>query len=163
MKKRNKKYSPKRIVTNTLACFFGGMSDQHSAHLQETLLALHCCMSKLARGVGDENDWNNCNQAISMGLIFAGQGIGNEHLDELRAGRDAMASCVMRYHKAGKFLFTGDELKAVNAALDVHDAQMTCVRGVDVDRAARELNRRLKHNDDVSSAFDPNLVNAISA
>lgn len=160
-KKPRKAYKPKRVVTNPAALFFGGMSDQHSAHLQETLLALHVCMSKLARGVADANDWNNINQAINMSIIFAECGVGNEWLPQILAARDAIAACVLRFQKSGRIGVTGDELKAINEGIDVHDNQITVVRGKDVDYAAKELNRRLKHGVNVSSAFDPNVLNVI--
>lgn len=164
MKKRTKRYSgPKRIIPNTMLALFGGMSDQHAGHLQDTLLALHVSMANLARSVGDELDWNNVNQAVNMGLIMAEQGIGAEHAEALKAGRDAMVSNVLRYHQHKKFVFTGEELKALNEALACHDAQMTCIRGIDVDRAAKELNRRLKHKVNTSSAYDPNIVRLIGA
>lgn len=163
-KTRNKKYpGPKRIVPNTITAFFGGMSHQHAAHLQDTLIALHISMSKLVRGVGDEIDWNNVNQAVNMGLIMAEQGIGAEHTEALIAGRDAMVTSVLRYHERKRFGFTGGELTARNAAIDCHDAQMTCIRAVDVDRAVQELNRRLKHKVNTSSAYDPNIINLIAA
>lgn len=160
-KKRDKAYRPKRVVTNTLAAFFGGMSKQHAGHLQETLLSLHVCISNLARGVADANDWDNINQAINMAIIFAENGIGDEWRADILAGRDAMAECVLRFQRTGKIGINGDELKAINAAISVHDAQIEAVRGKDVDFAAKELNRRLKHGVNVSSAYDPNVLNII--
>lgn len=162
-KKRDKKYQgPKRVVPNTIRAFFGGMSDTHAEHLQRTKLSTHIAMSNIVRGVGDAYDWDDVNGAISTALVMAEQGIGAEYTREFIAARDALVQCVIRYRNTGKFGFTGDELKAVNAALESHEAQMTCVRGIDVDRAVQEVNRRLKHHINTTAPRDPDLFKLLT-
>lgn len=162
-KKRDKKYAgPKRVVPNNIAAFFGGMSDTHAEHLQRTKLSIHVAMSNIVRGVGEPFDWDDVNGAISMALVMAEMGIGNEYQREFIVARDALIQCVIRYHKTGKFGFSGDELQAMNAAISSHEAQMTCVRGVDVDRAASEVNRRLRHHINTKGARDPEIYKLLS-
>lgn len=154
-KKRTKKYAgPKYIAKNPMVTFFGGMSDQHAQHLQTTLLANHTAMANMARGVGDAHDWDRLNGAINMALVMTEQGIGAEYRDEFKAASQAMLACVRRALKTDRYVFTGDELKAMNTALDSHDAQMTCIRAIDVDRAAAEVMRRLQHRVNVASIHE---------
>lgn len=161
-KKRDKKYGgPKRIVPNNISAFFGGMSDTHAEYLQRTKLSIHVAMSNIVRGVGEPFDWDDVNQAISMALVMSEQGIGANYVEEFKRGRDALIYCVERYKRTGKFGFTGDELKALNEAISCHEAQMTCVRGIDVDRAANEVCRRLKNHINTTAARSDDLARVI--
>jgi hypothetical protein len=154
-KPRTKKYAgPKYVAKNPMITFFGGMSAQHAQHLQSTLLTNHTAMSNMARGVGDENDWDRLNGAVNMSLVMSEQGIGAEYTEEFKAASYAMLACIRRALKTGRYLFTGEELKAMNEAMDSHDAQLTCIRAIDVDRAANEVIRRLAHRINVASIHE---------
>lgn len=154
MKKPRKQYKPKYVSVNPMKTFFGGMSDTHAKHLQDTKLINHMAMSNMARGVGDAEDWNRLNGAVNMALVFSEQGIGSEYNSEFIAARDAMLSCVRRAHRTDRYGFTGDELKAMNTMLDSHHAQLTCVRAIDIDRAANEVIRRQKHRINIASIHE---------
>ena len=145
-KKRTKRYSgPKYIAKNPMVTFFGGMSDTHRSHLQATQLVNHAAMQAMTQGRGDKDQWDRLVGAINIALVMCEQGIGNEFRDDLNAAREAPLECGKRGAKTGRFVFTGDELRAMNEAMDCHDAQLTNVRAIDVDRAADEVIRRLNH------------------
>lgn len=82
---------------------------------------------------------------LNVALVLCEQGVGQEYRDELVAGREALLACGMRSVEKGRFAFTGDELRAMNEALAVHDAQLENIRAIDVERAANEVIRRLNH------------------
>jgi len=154
-KPRNKKYQgPKYVARNPAVTFFGGMSDQHVESLHSTLIKNHQAMAAIAQGRGDPEAWNRVNGAINMALVFCEQGIGNEYVEEFKDARDVMLACVLRAKKTQRYLFTGDELQTMNAAMSSHDAQVTCCRYIDVARAAEEVCRRLSHRINVASAHD---------
>jgi len=146
-KKRSKAYQgPKYVAKNPMITFFGGMGGQHYEHLQTTLLTNHTALSNMARGVGDKGDWERLVGATNVGIIMTEQGIGPEYERDMVAAREALVACGMRAVKNNhRFIFTGDELKVMNQALDVHDLQLKSVRAIDVDKAAHEVERRLRH------------------
>lgn len=146
-KKRNKAYAgPKYVARNPLVTFFGGMGGQHYEHLQNTLLINHTALSNMARGVGDKEDWERLVGAMNCAIIMTEQGIGPEYEADVVAAREALIACGKRAVKNNhRFIFTGDELKVMNQALDVHDLQLKSVRAIDVDKAAAEVERRLRH------------------
>lgn len=146
-KKRTKRYAgPKYVAKNPMITFLGGMSGQHYAHLQNTLLANHTAMSNMARGVGDKNDWDRLVGAMNIALIMTEQGIGPEYEATMVAAREALVDCGKRAVKNHhRFIFNGDELQALNEAMDAHDLQLKSVRAIDVDKAAQEVERRLRH------------------
>lgn len=146
-KKRNKPYAgPKYVARNPLVTFFGGMGGQHYAHLQDTLLINHTAMSNMARGVGDYQDWERLRGAMNFAIVLCEQGIGPEYNADLIAGREALLACGIRAAKnEHRFVFTGDELRDMNKAIEVHDLQLGSIRAIDLDRAAQEVDRRLTH------------------
>lgn len=153
-KPRTKKYVPKRVSTNPIYGFFGNMSHNHYGSLQDTLIANHTALSNIARGVGDAHDWNRLNGAVNMALVMCESGFGGEHYDAFIAGRDAMLAMVRRAIGTERYIFKGDELRALNECMDAHDAQLACVRSIDVDNAAKEVERRVRHRINVASIHE---------
>lgn len=151
MKKRSKKYAPKYIACNPMATFFGSMSDQHSGHLQVINTRNHAAMAAMVAGKGARADWDMLVGALNMGNVMCEQGIGNEFRPIMLAGRDAMLDVGTRGRATGRFIFKGDELAAMNAAMECHGAQLENIRAIDIDRAADEVTRRLRHGVNVST------------
>ena len=143
--KRNKKYRPKSVSLNPLTEVFGGMSDAHQPHLQRLLVVNSLCFQAIVQGRGTRDDWDKLVGAINIGNVMCEMGIGNEFRAAMIAGRDALCEVGKRYMRNGRFVFTGDELKAVNEAMECHTAQLENVRAIDIDRASDEVIRRIKH------------------
>lgn len=146
MKKRTKKYGgPKYIAKNPMVTFLGSMHTTHADHLVTTNIINHQAMSALAQGTGDREEWNRLVGAINVAVVLSQQGIGPEYFDTMLAGQDALLALGVRSVKTGRFVFTGDELRAMNAALEAHDLQLLVCRAIDLDRAADEVIRRERH------------------
>lgn len=144
-KPRSKKYQPKYVCANPMKTFFGGMSDTHAGHLVVLNVKNHAALARLAQGQGEKSDFDLIVGAINVSNVLCEQGIGNEFRATTIAGRDAMLEVGKRFMRLGKFLFSGDELTAVNEAMSCHDTQLENIRAVDVDRAANEVIRRVRH------------------
>jgi hypothetical protein len=146
-KPRNKKYQgPKYVCRNVFATVFGGMGDTHIEHLRDLQIKNHLAMVEMAQGRGTREQWNLIVGAINISNIMCEQGIGDEFREKTIAARNAMLAVGKRAVMNGdRFVFTGDELKAINEALDCHDAQLENSRAIDVDRAAMEVERRVRH------------------
>ena len=146
MKKRTKKYSgPKYVAMNVLTTFFGGLSGDHAEHLQTLLTKNAAAMAAMVTGRGNRESFDRLTGAINMANVMCEQGIGNEFREATIAGREAMLSMGKRALRTGRFVFTGDELAAMNEAMECHTAQLTNIRAIDVDRAAEEVERRIRH------------------
>lgn len=149
MKKvRNKKYQgPKYVARNVMETFFGGMSSTHVDHLRTIQVKNHLALPEMMQGRGNREQFNLIVGAINIGSIMCEQGIGNEFRPVMIAARDAMIAVGMRAMRNGeRFGFTGAELCAVRESLDCHDAQLENVRSIDVDKAAAEVERRVRNN-----------------
>lgn len=145
MKKRSK-YRPKYIAQNPMSQFFGGMSGDHMSHLQGLFGKNHLAMQSMVRGIGTRSDWDLLVGAVNMGKVMCEQGIGDEFRTAMISGRDALCESGKRAVKTGRFGFSSDELKSMNEAMACHDAQLENIRAIDVERAANEVLRRIRHS-----------------
>lgn len=144
MKKRSK-YRPKYVATNPISTFFGGLSGDHADHLRVLNIRNHGALAAICDGRGTKAEFDLIVGAINMANVMCEQGIGDEFRAKTIAGRDAMLSMGKRALKTGRFVFTGSELQAVNECMECHDAQLANIRAIDVDRAANEVERRVRH------------------
>jgi len=146
-KKRNKKYQgPKYVARNVISTFFGGMGDTHIDHLRTVQVKNHMALSEMSQGRGNREQFNLIVGAINIGNVMCEQGIGDEYRQVMLSARDAMLEVGKRaMRNEERFVFTGPELCAVRESLECHDAQLENVRAIDVDRAAAEVERRVRH------------------
>lgn len=144
-KPRNKKYRPKGVNSNVFS-IFGGMGDAHCDHLRRIQTLNHMAMADMAQGRGNREQWNRIVGAINIANVMCEMGIGDEFRQATISARDALLTLGKRaVRNDDRFLCTGDELTAINHALDCHDAQLENVRAIDIDRAADEVARRVRY------------------
>jgi len=143
--KRNKKYVPKYVARNVLSTIFGGMSGDHAEHLRTIQIRNHCALAEMAQGRGTREQWDELVGAANMANVMCEQGIGNEYRAITIAARDALLEVGKRIVKTERVILKGDELNAIREGLLCHDAQLENVRAIDVERACREVERRVRH------------------
>lgn len=143
-KKPRKAYKPKYPPCNVLSMVFGGMSGDHMAHLRTIQIRSHSALAQMAQGQGTREGWDLLVGAINMANVMCEQGIGDEFRATTIAARDALLEVGKRIVTRNIFTLKGDELNAIRAALECHDAQLENVRALDVDRAYTEVQRRIR-------------------
>ena len=144
-KPRNKKYVPKYVARNVLSTIFGGMSGDHAEHLRTIQIRNHRALAEMAQGRGTREQWDELVGAANMANVMCEQGIGNEYRAITIAARDALLEVGKRIVKTERVILKGDELNAIREGLLCHDAQLENVRAIDVERACREVERRVRH------------------
>ncbi len=145
MKKRSKKYKPKIIVQNPINYFFGGLKKAEPEVLTELQVKNHFAMNKLCKGIAVKDDFDKLASVINMALVLTEQHFDNQYHEMLLKARDALHDIGMRFRKMNVFVLRGDEMQAINEAMEVHDAQLEALRVIDIERAYDEIQRRLKH------------------
>ena len=145
-KRRNKPYRPKYVARNVLTTVFGGMSGDHIEHLRLIQIRSHKALADMAQGAGTREGWDLLVGAINMANVMCEQKIGNEFREQTIAARDALLEVGKRILKIDRVILKGDELSAIREGLACHDAQLENVRAIDVERACREVDRRVRHN-----------------
>lgn len=145
MKKRNKKYVPKTVVQNPLNYFLGGLKKPDENALVEIKVKNHLAMTNLCQGNGTKDDFDRLAGMSNMALVLTEQHFDNQYHEMLIKARDALHTIGMRFRKMNVFVLRGDEMQAINEAMEVHDAQLEALRVIDIERAYDEIQRRLKH------------------
>jgi len=144
-KPRNKKYVPKYVARNVLSTIFGGMSGDHAEHLRTIQIRNHRALAEMAQGRGTREQWDELVGAINMGCVMSDQGIGREFSAVMIAAKDSLLEVGKRIVKTERVILKGDELNAIREGLLCHDTQLENVRAIDVERAVREVERRVRH------------------
>lgn len=153
MKKRNKKYKPKTIVQNPLNYFLGGYKRIQGEELTDLYAKNHMAMVKLCSGQSDRDDWEVLTDMINLSLVLTEQHFDDQYHEMLLLARDSLLAIGQRYMDCGKFTLEGDEMQALNNAMDVSEAQLEVLRVVDVERAEKEIKRRIKHNHNTMNIY----------
>ena len=153
MKKRNKKYKPKTIVQNPLNYFIGGYKRIQGEELTDLYAKNHMAMVKLCSGQADRDTWDVLVGMINMSLVLAEQHFDDQYHEILLAARDGLHAIGKRYMDYGRFVLKGEEMNALNNAMEVHEAQLEALRIIDIERAYDEIQRRIKHNHNTMNIY----------
>ena len=125
MRKRSK-YKPKGIRVDAVNWVVAGLKPISS--VGDALLNLksknHSALTEIVQGRGNRDQIDVLIAAMNMCEAYAIHGTGEDWLDEIKEGQDALYNMAKRGLDKGKFLFTGPEMKAINLAMDIHDAQL---------------------------------------
>jgi len=148
-KPRNKKYRYKGACPNPLSGIFGGMSGANADKLVTINIINHAALATITQGRGTREEWDRLVGMINLSIIMSERGFGAEFRPVLVAGMDALEACGDRHTRTGRTLLTGDEMRAVNEAMVAHETQLENSRALDVDLAAYEVFKRLKHRNNV--------------
>lgn len=143
--KPRKAYKPKHTMTNVLGAFAGMTSTTHADHLQKMKIWTHGALANFAQGNGARKDWDRLVDAMNLAIVLSERGVGPEFQPHFVDAREALLETAVRAAKnSDRFLFRGDELKAMNEAIDCYDAQLENVRAIDLELGMDEVERRLK-------------------
>lgn len=125
MKKRSK-YKPKGVRVDAVNWVLAGLKPISS--VGDALVVLkaknHSALTEVVQGRGNRDQIDVLISAMNMCEAYAIHGIGEDWKPEIKEAQDALYNMARRGLEKGKFLFTGPEMKAVNLAMDIHDAQL---------------------------------------
>jgi hypothetical protein len=103
----------------------------------------HSAMLSLTNGTATKSDWDYICAALNVAVVLAEHGIGVEYFDDIKTAMMAHAACGKRYYNGGRFGYTGEQLTAVNKALEIHDAQVDIATVAEMERGHIEVAKRL--------------------
>ena len=143
-KKPRKKYRPKPIIQNPVAFVVDGMQPADPSLVLTARLKNHGALKALVSGTATQADWQFVCNALNCSVVLAEDlHIGEEYLDEIKAGMLAHALCGRRAKTHGSFGYTGPQLTAVNTAIEIHDEQLATATVRQMESAAAEVKHRL--------------------
>lgn len=95
----------------------------------------HHALAQMVQGQATRSDVETLVAALNMAEALAILKVGKDWMPEIEAGQAALRSMLIRANEKKRFLFTGPELKAVNLANDVHDAQLEAATVAELEKA----------------------------
>jgi len=140
MKKRSK-YKPKGVIMDTMAWLRAGMTRVEECSDGTTLkIRNHDAMNQLRLGTATYESINAIIHAMNVAEALAKRGIGDDWTKEIISAQDHLFTLAERGVNNGyKFIVRGEELKALNLAMEIHDAQLNAVTVRELEKAMDDV------------------------
>jgi len=124
--RKKSKYKPKGVRLDVMTWVTSGLKPFTSVSLAVDIrIKNHVAIEQLRLGQADKENIDILIGAFNMMEGFGRMGIGHDWQPEIRAGQDALLEVAKRGVKREmRFVATGPELKAINLAMEIHDAQL---------------------------------------
>lgn len=135
MRKRSK-YRPKPQYPNPVAAVLEKIApvSAHENYLTTLLAKNHDALRALIRGEATRDHMDILIGAVNVveGL-WRMKGLGAMHEDRITDGFNACKALCERHKRDGRVTVRANELEAMNALMELHDAQLACITVQDMD------------------------------
>lgn len=148
MRKRSS-YRPRPVVNDNMFYILSGNLPATAAAttITRVKVANHGAMDPLTKGKGTKADVIALGHMLTTAEALARHNLGRDWLPELAEARKALHDLTMR---AGSFVMRAPEIKALNLALEVHDAQLDGCTIKQLEDAIKAAKNAIRHNHEVS-------------
>ena len=147
-KKPRKKYKPKGVIIDTMTWVQAGLKKVDKIGAGTTLkIRNYDAMNNLRRGEATRRDIDGIVVAMYVAEALCILGVGGDWLTEIIDAQDFLLTLARRGVANGfRFIVRGEELMALNLAMEVHDAQLEAVTVRELEQAMQDVieNHRLK-------------------
>lgn len=144
MRKRSK-YRPREVLRDPLRYVLNGMyriEDAAKDLIDTVRTKNHMAMSLIMKGKGTRKEMGDIMVAFKIAHCLATRGLGADWMPEIQAACDAVESMRVRGETKGdRFLFNGEELKAVNLGMEIHDAQLDSCTLAQMEQAVKDYKK----------------------
>lgn len=145
MKKRSK-YKPKVVRVDAVNWVLAGLKP--ISEVGDALVTLkaknHSALAEITQGRGNREQIDVLIAAMNMCEAYAVHGKGIDWLPEINQAQEAVFTMGKRGLEKGRFLFTGEEMKAVNLAMDVHDEQLNQSSVMELEKMIDYVNEQIR-------------------
>lgn len=147
MRKRSK-YRPKRNLVNPVGFVLESLTPvrAHDSYLLDIKIKNHGAMTALMRGQATRSDIDVLIQSVNITEALYRLGFGLEYADVVRDALQALRAVAQRGAPTNHFVLRSEELKALNAVMELHDAQMDVIVLKDMERAVALVRAELRNN-----------------
>ena len=124
--RKKSKYQPKGVRLDAVNWVVAGLKP--ISDVGDALVTLkaknHSALTEITQGRGNRDQIDVIIAALNMCEAYAVHGKGFDWIPEINQAQDALFKMAKRGLEKNRFLFTGEEMKAVNLAMEIHDAQL---------------------------------------
>jgi len=148
MSKPRKKYKPKGVRMDALTWVISGFKKVAEVPDAGTKLMLknHVSFDEIREGRGDKDHVDNLISMVNMAEALAKRQLGRDWLEEIGQAQDAIYAMAQRGVSGKSFLFTGEELKAVQTIMELHDEQLRNCSVRTLELALVDIEKEFKGN-----------------
>lgn len=145
MRKRSS-YRPRRVRLDVMGYVIQGITPLRNTGDAGLVLKIknHDSLAAIAKGTATAQDVQNIISALNIAEALAKARLGLDYLEEIDAGQRALESLASRGVERGRFVCTGPELTAINAAMDIHDAQLDLTTIYQIEKAIETVERTIR-------------------
>ena len=142
MKKRSK-YRKKVVLINPVAYVLESIKPvrYHDDYLINLKIKNDDSMASLTRGVATRKDIETLINMVDASEALYRMGFGEGYGDVVSEGINALREIGRRGAQDNRFIVKAQEMTALNAAMELHDAQMDIITVKDMERAIEMVNR----------------------
>ena len=128
MRKRSK-YRPKGVIRDTMTWIQAGMKKVDAISAGTTLkIRNHDAMNSLRLGTATRREIDAIIDAMNVAEALCKRNTGTDWLPEIQDAQDKLLELARRgVANEHRFIVRGEELKALNLGMEVHDAQLEAV------------------------------------
>jgi hypothetical protein len=142
--RKKSKYKPKGVRLDNMAWVQSGLRRVEGVSASATIkIRNHDAMNTLRLGAATRAEIDVLINALNVTEALARQGVGSDWLPELRAAQDALLTLARRGLKS-RFIVRGDELTALNLAMEIHDAQLETVTVKQLETAMNDVTETVR-------------------
>lgn len=140
-KKPRKKYKPKGVIVDTMTWVRAGLKKVDQIGAGTTLkIRNYDAMNNLRMGLATRRDIDGIVDAMNVAEALCRRGVGGDWLDEINDAQDKLLTLARRGVANGfRFIVRGEELIALNLAMEVHDAQLATVTVKQLETAINDV------------------------
>jgi hypothetical protein len=143
MRKRSK-YKPKGVRLDNMAWVQSGLRRVDEVSESATIkIRNHDAMNTLRLGTATKVEIDVLINALNVSEALAHNGVGSDWMPELRTAQDALYTLAKR-GLTSRFIVRGEELKALNLAMEIHDAQLEAVTVKQLEAAINFVNETVR-------------------
>jgi len=143
MRKRSK-YKPKGVRLDNMAWVQSGLRRVDEVSESATIkIRNHDAMNTLRLGTATKVEIDVLINALNVSEALAHNGVGSDWMPELRTAQDALYTLAKR-GLTSRFIVRGEELKALNLAMEIHDAQLEAVTVKQLEAALDFVNETVR-------------------
>jgi len=147
MRKRSK-YRPKGVIRDTMTWVQAGMKKVDAISAGTTLkIRNHDAMNTLRLGTATRREVDAIIDAMNVAEALCKRGTGEDWLPEIQEAQNKLLELARRgVANDMRFIVRGEELRALNLGMEIHDAQLEAVTVRELEIAMSDVmeNLRLK-------------------
>lgn len=149
MTRKRSKYKPKAVLTDPMTWVKKGLQ-RVADNEQAVVLKLrnHEALVDFTQGRGDRAAMDVLIAAMNLAEAFATlypERMGGHLMEDIRIAQDALLDMGRRGLIRGSFLFTGQELQAINIGMEIHDLQMEVCTISELEKALDMVAEAIRH------------------